>query len=82
MIGSPFSRGILAPLLPWFVGLSALRANSAGARARQGGLKLRQFASPNERCCVESAPHQIVKECGYYHDNIRVGNVDPLSWTK
>ena len=59
------------------------RANGAGPRTRQGvSLKLHQFASPNERCSVESAPHQIVKECGSYHDNIRVGDADPLSWTK
>jgi hypothetical protein len=69
--------------LTMVVCLGALRANGAGARTRQGvSLKLRQFASPNERCSVESAPHQIVKECGSYHDNIRVGNPDPLSWTK
>ena len=79
---SVLSRHI-ALLLAWSVCLGALRANGAGARMRQGAsLKLRQFASPNGRCTVESAPHQIVKEYGSSHGNIRVGIADSLSWTK
>ena len=79
---------IKVSVLPWrrsYHGWSVSARYERMARVPAHGrvsLKLRQFASPNERCSVESAPHQIVKECSSYHDNIRVGNADPLSWTK